>query len=60
MIGLFIIRGGCMNPKKQEEFVPISLYIEDWSQYAPKKPSKKDDDEEEDDVERGVIIIDLM
>lgn len=49
-----------MNPKKQEEFVPISLYIEDWSQYAPKKPSKKDDDEEEDDVERGVIIIDLM
>lgn len=49
-----------MNPKKQEEFVPVSLYIEDWSYYAPRPPSKKDEDEEEENVERGVCVIDLM
>lgn len=62
MIGTFHNRiGDRVTPKKQnDEFVPLPLYIEDWSYYMPQTPSRKDDEVDDNDVERGVVIIDLM
>ncbi len=49
-----------MNPRKNEEFIPVHLYIEDWTYYTPPASSKKDEENDENDVERGVIILDIM